>query len=654
MPERGPSRRWLYCGLLLLACLVSSPVCALALTLEIGNLRYAALEIDAARLSLPGDGTAHLTLGRLKFGAIEYRDLVVYCAGFRLERDVLACPRGEVRRGRSPRPGAEGGEGGTNADARPPLPFSLLWRPRAHSIEFSIHDVDVVAFSSLIHRLRAYAPTGRADLQLAITRERLRAALKLRDLSFANQAGSLAGEGIALDVSIAAARGTDGSWHGQAKIDWPQGELYIAPWYRRAGLTASASGRLIGTELDIDSAHIEVAGVGAVFAGLTFDRDGRLRRWGVVSEALDLAAAMREWGQPWLDVRDGLKLSVAGEVRFAAEGDADGLRHAYLGLRKAQLADAAGRFAFADLHLVLPWARALTTEAELAVGEGRLGVLPLGAFRLPFDVAGRGLRLRGLRVPLLDGALYIDEMRAERAETGWQGRFSGGLEAVSMPQLSQALELPWMDGRVSARLTDVRWQGREMTFAGGLDIEVFAGRIAVQHLQLIDLMLPTQRLLADVKARELDFGMLTGTFDFGAIEGRFDIDIEGLELQGGRPLAFRAAVRNSAGEYRRTLSRSALRDISALGGLAASAAVQASPVRLFDRFDYQRLGFTARLHGEVLTVDGLEAVGDGFLLIDGAGLPRVQVIGYNRRIDWPTLIARLQAVVAGKTRPVFD
>lgn len=623
--------------------LAAASVQALELDLSIAAVRHPLFGAESIAVRLARDGSAQLTIATLKAGDFVYRGLELSCGEFHYDAKGIRCQRGELRRAH-PRRGD-----------RPPLPFEFAWQAASGRIEFTIREAEAQTFSPLIRRLRAWSPRGRADLRVIADRRQVGFDLSLRGLGFGNQEGSVAAENMTLALSAQATKVGE-RWHWQAEAHWPQGELYLAPWYRRAGIRAQGEGWLDDAALTVDLAQLDIAGVGAVSTGLTFDRaSGKVANWGLVSDRLNLAAAMREWGQPWLDAQGGMKLDVAGFVRFAVEGDEAGVRHAYLGLEQARLAEASGRFAFDDLGLTFPWARGEATVGELQVGAGRLGALPLGRFALPLQLAGNTLRLSDLAIPLLDGRLRIDELTAERNAAGWQGKLSGGLEGLSVPQLAQALGLPLMAGTVTARVSSARWQGREIAFEGGLDIAVFDGQLTVRHLRLVDLLLPTQRLLADVTARQLDFGMLTGTFDFGSIEGRFDIDIEGLELQQGRPLAFTARVHDSPGHYRKTLSRSALRDISSLGGIAAATAVQASPAALFNSFDYARLGFTARLSGDVLQLDGLEPVaGGGFLLIDGAGLPRVRVIGYNRRIDWLALVARLAAVAAGKTRAVFE
>ena len=42
------------------------------------------------------------------------------------------------------------------------------------------------------------------------------------------------------------------------------------------------------------------------------------------------------------------------------------------------------------------------------------------------------------------------------------------------------------------------------------------------------------------------------------------------------------------------------------------------------------------------------------LIVRGGGIPALDVIGYNRRVDWNELVARLQRVVAEDVSPTID
>jgi hypothetical protein len=257
-------------------------------------------------------------------------------------------------------------------------------------------------------------------------------------------------------------------------------------------------------------------------------------------------------------------------------------------------------------------------------------------------------------VPLLDGRLYVDDLHAERADSGWQGRFSGGIEGVSMPKVSVALKLPTMAGSLSARIPAARYADGLLSLGGDLVIDVFDGRIIATGLEVREPLRPAQRVVAEVSARGLDLGMLTRTFAFGSIEGRFDADLRGLEMRGWRPERFDGRIASSPGDYPRSISRGALQDISSLGGSAGGAALMATPVRYSNTFGYERIGIGCRLDANVCRMEGLENFRDGFLLVKGSGLPRVDVIGYNRDVDWNLLVSRIRAVIAGKSEAVVE
>jgi hypothetical protein len=44
--------------------------------------------------------------------------------------------------------------------------------------------------------------------------------------------------------------------------------------------------------------------------------------------------------------------------------------------------------------------------------------------------------------------------------------------------------------------------------------------------------------------------------------------------------------------------------------------------------------------------EGAARADGGFTIVRGGGIPALDVIGYNRRVDWNELVDRLQRVVA--------
>ena len=68
---------------------------------------------------------------------------------------------------------------------------------------------------------------------------------------------------------------------------------------------------------------------------------------------------------------------------------------------------------------------------------------------------------------------------------------------------------------------------------------------------------------------------------------------------------------------------------------------------MFSSFSYRRLGLGCRLVDYVCELRGLSGDPDSVLILEGAGIPKITIRAYNRRIDWPQMVANLLAVSTG-------
>jgi hypothetical protein len=628
---------------LVLACFQALPAVA-AVSLSIDSIRHPAFEVDGMQVAFDTgrQGEADIRFRRLLVAGVEYKDLALVCEDFVLDLRHLDCPRGRIQRA-----AVRGGE-------RPALPFSFAYRFSDGNLVLSIAGADAVAWSPLVKRLRGWRPEGSVDVSLTADRRKAALTVAVHKLKFSSKQGDVAGDGIDVSLEASATRAAEG-WQWSARLLWPEGELYVAPWYRRAGIKAELAGTLTAAALRVTNGSLQLSGIGSVTAGLRWDRvQGEVSDWAFVTDELNLATAFHEWLQPWLDQSAVPTVRATGKARFAASWSSGQWQSFYAGLDNAGLTDGTGYVHLAGINATIPWQRDTDSEAEFSVASGRLGELPLGGFRIPMQMRHDGLSLQRLSVPMLDGRLTIDDLRAQPGAAGWSGHFSGGVEGVSMPKLSTALKLPRMAGLLTARIPAADYRPGVLALGGDMVIDVFDGRVTVTGLKVLDPLRPTQRFVADVAARDLDLGMLTQTFSFGSILGRFDADVHGLELLGWRPVHFDAKVASSVGDYPRSISRGALQDISSLGGAAGGEAVRASPASLFNSFQYQRIGFGCVLRDGVCHFTGLENTDKGYMIVKGSGLPRVEVIGYNRDIDWSLLVSRIRAVIAGKSKAVIE
>lgn len=628
------------------ACLLTGmaltvlPTQAQQVSIALDSIEHSTFNARKVRVAFDAlhPGAADVEVAELRIGDNRFLDLKLHCNRFRIDGKEISC-----------------GEGTLRSSERPLLSFSLDYRFDGSKLRLTLRDAEVSGGSSMSESLRRWHPVGRFDLRLTADREQANFDVALRGLGFNTDDFSIAGEGIAGTVSVAAQRAGK-NWQWQATADWSGGEAFWSPWYRKAGVRLSASGAMTPEQIQVDRARVTLDRLGSLTAGITWNRkDAAVSRWGFVTDPLDLAVAVKEWVQPMLEARALPGISASGTTRYAAEWANGALQSFYAGIENASFRESSGRLALTQVNASIPWSRYDESLAELSVGGGTLDDFPLGGFRLPVRLHGFDVAISRAEIPFLDGRINIDDFHAVRPGTRWIGNFAGGIAAVSMPRLTAAMKLPPMAGSMSMRIPAAEYSDHVLNLGGDMSIDLFDGRIVVRHLKLVDPLSKTSRFVADLEARNLNLGLITSTFSFGSILGRIDADIKGLELQGWKPLAFRARIDSSPGNYRRAISRGALIDISALGGAAGAAAVRAIPAAgLFNTFSYDRIGLGCALKDGICNMEGLHPEQNGFVLLEGSGIPAVKVMGYNRNIDWNLLMSRLKAVIAGKTKAVIE
>jgi len=605
------------------------------LTLDaIEHPAFTARQIGLRLADLSGGG-AELDIGQLTLTGREFKHVRLHCGELRMTRALLDCRRGELH---------------TRSGAALPLEFSYHYASR--QLELSFKNVGIDTVSTLLPELAAYQPGGRFDAHIKADAKNLALVLQLHEFAFASADGKLAGEKIEARLTASAKR-RNMSWDWQASMTWPEGksgEFYWAPLYRAGAARLTATGQLSPEALTVSEAGLTLDGIGSVNGSLQWRRDtGKLSAASIETGSLDLATAVPQLVQPFLDLRAGPKLSANGTGRVAAAWDAAGMRQLDLAFDDAAL-EAGPTFALQGINARIPWRREQATQAEFHATGGHFSRLALGAVDLPLAMHGLEFSLPHAEIPLLDGKLLFEDFHAARVGDEWQWRLGGALHPISMPLLTEALDLPRMAGLLSASIPKISYANATLTLDGALVISAFDGYFSASGLQVIDPFGRLPRVRADIEARHLDLGMLTETFSFGDIRGYIDGDIQGLEMSGMRPLSFDARIQSSPGDYKKRISQRAVQNISSLGGAGAGAAIQRSFLRFFDTFGYDRLGLSCRLVNDICEMGGIEAAPQGYVIVKGGGIPALNVIGYNRRVNWNELVSRLQDVIVGNSK----
>lgn len=401
-----------------------------------------------------------------------------------------------------------------------------------------------------------------------------------------------------------------------------------------------------------DGAALRASGAAAI------DGDLSLRDLDLALDSGDMATARERYLASWLGLHALGDLQFNGaleaSLRFAG-GEAQRVE-----LRPRQIAviDPNGRFSFAGLDGEVVWHAGPQTESgTLRWSAGALFGIGLGAVTLPLGSDGRELRLAApVAMDVLGGRLRLERFGFSPPANGDGARAQLGmvLDDLDLALLSQRLGWPAFTGTLGGRLPSARYERNRLDFEGGLTMRLFDGRVSIASMAMERPFGVAPTLSANVEFAGLDLQPLTAAFGFGEITGRLQGHIRNLRLIDWEPVAFDASLRTDP-DYRgrQRISQRAVQDISNIGGGGLAAGVQNQLLKLFSSFGYTRIGLSCVLADDVCRMDGLDSAGRGYTIVEGAGLPHISVVGFQRRVDWPVLVDRLKAATEGQ-RPVID
>jgi hypothetical protein len=479
--------------------------------------------------------------------------------------------------------------------------------------------------------------------------------LRLQMTSSALQAAAGAGRFAVQDLAFQ----LKGQWHfpGRFAVQLVafSGQVYLAPVFfalppqGAAPLTVSAAGHLENEQWHITALRFAQPEVVSISARLVWELTAAmpLQTLDVTLKEAIFPAAYETYLRPVLAHTSLGQLHTRGRIRGRLQLAAGALQSVELELSQVALEDREDRFAGSGMQGRIIWSTALEVQrSALHWDGGHIHRLPVGAGELTLESAKGRLRLlHPVRIPLLDGAVIIERLEGQGLaadELRWQ--FAGLLTPVALEKLSQALNWPPLTGKLSATFPDVRYTGQRLEIGDALVVHVFGGKVILSQLRITDPFGEVPNVYADLLLHNLDLLSLTRSFDFGTVEGKLAGRITNLHLANWQPIYFDAEFATPAEDRsRHRISQRAIANISALGGGGATAALSRGFLGLFESFRYRRLGIQCRLVNGICEMDGIAPAGKGYYLVEGEGLPRIDVIGYHRRVDWQELLIRLQA-----------
>lgn len=349
---------------------------------------------------------------------------------------------------------------------------------------------------------------------------------------------------------------------------------------------------------------------------------------------------------------DGIHLS--GQMQGAGTFGDGGWQAFTLQLQNFDVQDPQDRITVNQLDANLNMAASQPVNSIVWSGM-RIYRIPFGAGRAEWTWSADNLQLvKELNLDVLGGQLLLSQLQRIEPDEGdamWQGGVE--LRNIDVRKLVEVLDWPSFSGSMSGKVTQFRYENGGLVFDGDLELKVFDGKMRISNLSSERIFGVAPSLGADIEFDNLDLKQLSSAFSFGEMEGWLDGQISELRLLDWSPVAFNTIMKtDNAYPGKKRISQRAVQGLSSVSG--NSAAMTGGPMmKLIDSFPYAEIGLRCRLNENVCEMGGLEASGQSYTILKGSGIPRLTIIGHQRRVDWPLLVSRLRAAASGQA-PVIE
>lgn len=487
------------------------------------------------------------------------------------------------------------------------------------------------------------------------------------NLSIQTADGSKATEALNLVLNFNATKTQPKLWLWESDIIFQHGNLYIDPLYLENKDTAiSLQGQGYWDQakqtIELNQAKFNHPKVGFISANGFIKHQPKfsIETASLYFNLADLAAASSIYLTPFTSATAIEGLSLAGHLESGITLKKQEITAAYLHSHHFSIADKKQRFNLENGATALNWSNKADFKQNSMFSWQKFKVfnIPLEQSYLSFLLQDKKISLlKETTVPVLEGQIQIKQF-------DWQAmknksphvHFSGQIERVSLEKLTKALNWQPLPGKLTGQIPSVNFAEGKLTLDGGLKINVFDGEININKLALSGLMSDFSQFYSDIEIHNLDLQQLTEQFSFGGMQGRVSGYVRDLYLENWQPIGFYAWLGTPDGDNStHQISQKAVENIASIGGGGMVDLLSRTVLKTFDNFGYDKLGLGCYLHNGVCQLMGVAASDvSGYYIVKGGGLPRIDVMGYNPRIDWPVLQERLQRITKSSSEAVIQ
>ncbi len=489
----------------------------------------------------------------------------------------------------------------------------------------------------------------------------------LNGLAGQTKDGQLAAEALMLETTLSAenieagsplpqGEGSNDLWQWQSHVDVNGGALYLDPLYLEAGaaqnivLDAKGVWNASNKQVEIDSANYRHSNIGELSGSATvqYKAGASIEKAQLSLNSDNLQDLFAIYLKPFFEQTALQGVTLEGWLKADCSIDRQALTALTATFNNLDVKDDAGRGAIQGGSGRFNWSNdeAFNRPSQIAWRQLQLSAVPIGPAELSFLTRADSIRLlKKTQLPFLGGVIAVNHF-------SWQAKkqqdpelsFDGDVSDISLEQLSLTLHWTPLSGTISGHIPRIEYSNKTLSLGGELIVKIFDGEIKVSNLASSGLFTDFSTFHSDLEIDNLDLDQLTGKFKFGGITGKLSGYVRQLYMENWHPVSFFAWLGTpKTDDSRHRISQKAVQNIANIGGGAADL-LSKSFLRFFETFGYDKLGLGCYLHDGVCQLMGIEATESGYAIITGGGLPRIDVIGYNPRVDWNVLMDRLKRI----------
>ncbi len=300
-----------------------------------------------------------------------------------------------------------------------------------------------------------------------------------------------------------------------------------------------------------------------------------------------------------------------------------------------------------DLQGTVQWHSNDELPSNLSWSQINIAGIKLDASKINFSLTNKNIKLlEPWQQPIYDGAINIKHFQLANLDTEepiWQLQ-GVKLQPISIAKLTSTLNN--LTGNIHGDMPKITYKNQQLIVDGILQADVFDGNIIMSGVELENNDIV--KFNTNIEINRINLQKLTSQVTkFGEMQGLLSGYAHDLTLIDWNPIAFDAFIGTPDNDkLPHKISQKAVKALSSLGGGAAVDALSRSILSVFKNFYYHKIGWGCQLMKGVCKMRGIGITPKGgYYIIKGKLLPRIDVIGYEKNVDWRILGSRLETVI---------